>query len=452
MESKPKAMPAARHGGRARPRLGFSLRAKMLAIIAGGILFGVIAALVLLLVVGQADTYLARASSAQHQLERLISLSGRISDYGLRAVQGSPTAEDLAQGHARVSRIFTALNAGVAEQVSLVDSETARNAAATKSLIFARMKAQFQALHRRITKLAQTAVEPDQRAAQMRASMDAFGVTFAPLLAQALEDERAGARAARDDMALLRNRVTIFALTWLISGLALGVLLYLGAGRSILSRIAETVRGASAISSGRLDERLAPSGRDELTLLMTRFNRMADTLARREERLLVAQQDLKKIVAERTVDLETANKRLEDIDTNRRRFFSDISHELRTPLTVILGEAEVSLRQMGTDTETPLAQAFRTIHARASLLRRRVDDLLRVARSESGRLDLAFQACNLHDITADAIADVSRLGQQRNISIRANNAEGAAMLSADKDWLRQVLTGLLVKCPQICAS
>ena len=86
--------------------------------------------------------------------------------------------------------------------------------------------------------------------------MDTFGVSFAPLLAQALEDERFEARKAREDMSVLRGRVTSFAIVWIVSAATLAIILYITAGRSILARIAETVRGARAISSGQLDKRL----------------------------------------------------------------------------------------------------------------------------------------------------------------------------------------------------
>ncbi len=431
-----------------RHRTSLSLRAKILAIIAGGAIFALVAALVLLFAVRQADHNLARASAAQRHLELLIVLSGRVSDYGLSAVEAVQLAnarpELLESGRTRVAAIFQALDAVVSEQVGLVASDEARNAAATKSLIIARMKAQFEALHNRVTVLAGTGPARADGTAFARSTMDAFGVSFAPLLAQALEDERFEARKARKDMSVLRGRATGFAIVWIVSAAALAVILYIAVGRSILARIAETVRGARAISSGQLDKRLTPSGRDELTLLMARFNRMADNLSRREKRLLAAQRDLKRTIEARTADLRAANRRLEDIDTNRRRFFADISHELRTPLTVILGEAEVSLRQAGARAEAPVRKAFGTIHARSMILRRRVDDMLRVARSESGRLDLAFAAGDLNAIAGEAVKDVSPLARRLGVSVKFQRAARAASISCDKDWLRQVIAGLLI--------
>jgi signal transduction histidine kinase len=220
-------------------------------------------------------------------------------------------------------------------------------------------------------------------------------------------------------------------------------LLYLGPVRSVLRRLQETVAGAEAIASGRLDTRLAASGRDELSGLMTGFNRMAENLAERENRLVAGQRDLQHTIEERTAALREANSRLEEIDANRRRFFADISHELRTPLTVILGEAELMLRQ-GADITPPLCRAsLETIQNRARRLNRRVDDMLRVARSESGRLELSLTRAEAGEIVADAVEDTLAIAKRSGIEVKLERGPGNLYVQADRDWLRQVCGGLI---------
>ncbi|MGI9462697.1 MAG: sensor histidine kinase, partial [Aestuariivirgaceae bacterium] len=284
-----------------------------------------------------------------------------------------------------------------------------------------------------------------------RSAMNVFGVHFAPQLAQAVEDQRMEARAARQDMSALRRRATTFAVIWVLAALAGSGLLYWFAGRPILSRISETVIGASQISSGQLERRLKPAGRDELTLLMIKFNRMADSFSRREAKLLDMQGALQDTIAERTSDLSSANTRLELIDTNRRRFFSDISHELRTPLTVIIGEAEVSLRHAkGADRAT--RASLETILARARNLRRRVDDLLRIARSESGKLDLDLEQHDLNLVLGDAIDDSQALAGNHGVELSAQLASRPLLARCDKEWLRQAVSGLLANAVKYSPS
>ena len=175
---------------------------------------------------------------------------------------------------------------------------------------------------------------------------------------------------------------------------------------------------------------------------MTRFNRMADTFSRREARLLAMQNDLQNTVDERTSDLSSANARLEEIDAYRRRFFSDISHELRTPLTVIIGETEVSLRQPDRfDADT--RKTFKTILGRAQNLKRRVDDMLRVARSESGRLDLDLSQNDLNLILAAAAGNTQPSGAAHSVEVAFNPAEEPLSVECDREWMRQAIEGLL---------
>ena len=189
-------------------------------------------------------------------------------------------------------------------------------------------------------------------------------------------------------MGALRSRLSLIAAGLALLSLLAAAAVYLGVGRPLIRRIGETISGAEAISQGELGERLRPSGSDELTELMTRFNLMADSFEAREAELTSAQAQLQQTVDQQTADLREVNRRLETIDANRRQFFADVSHELRTPLTVVQGEAEFNLKAKARPSAADMRRSFETILKRVLELRRRVDDMLRVARSESGRLDL----------------------------------------------------------------
>lgn len=428
-------------------RIGLSLRAKMLGILAGAGIFALIATSVLIYAVRQADQNLARATVAQHNMELLMLLSGRISDYGLAALEavqsGSAGNQLLEAGHRRVDALFTEIGASIGRQVGLLGSDDERNATATKSLTIARLKARFGSLHSQVGQSAASAESDDAKTNAVRGALGAFGLSFAPVFSQALEDERTEARRARADMSSLRDRVIVFALVWAVTGLVVAGMLYLLAGRSILRRIAETVSGATAIASGELDRRLTVSGRDELALLMARFNRMAASFSRKQAGLLAAQSELAETVASRTADLRDANRRLEEIDENRRRFFADISHELRTPLTVILGEAELTLKQGGDVSAEATSKSMTAIQARAKMLRRRVDDMLRVARSESGQLDLRLEENDVNAIVVEALEDAAPFGRKKRVQIEAETDPDPLMCICDSEWLRQAVSGIL---------
>jgi two-component system OmpR family sensor kinase len=421
-----------------------SLRSKILLVLVGAALIAAASGAVLTVGITQADRLSDRAHLSQNQLELLLLLAGRVSDFGLVATEAARLPQSramIASAGTEVSAVFDLIEASIEKQVSVLAGDE-RNAEAAEGLSVARMRAMFQSISRQIGEAAERISTPDDRVMETRRLMDVFGLGFAPILSQAVETERREAQKAWGDMTALKHRLLIVAGVLAAGALLLALLLYLGPVRSVLTRLRQTVEGAEAIAAGRLDTRLPSGGGDELAGLMSGFNRMAETLGEREARILAAQRDLQRVIDERTAELREANRRLEEIDSNRRRFFADVSHELRTPLTVILGEAELLLRRGDPSPELCRA-SMETIQNRARRLNRRIDDMLRVARSESGRLELRLSETEAGQIAADAVEDTLALAKHGGIEVRLERGPGDLYVHGDRDWLRQVCGGLI---------
>jgi two-component system, OmpR family, sensor kinase len=424
-----------------------SLRSKILLVLIGAALIAAASGAVLTGGIRRADRLIDRAHLSQNQLELLLLLAGRVSDFVLVATEAARAPQDrrsiISSAATEVSAVFDLIEASIEKQVAVLSDPAERHAEATEGLDVARMRAMFQNLNDQLSGAAGANLDAEANLSRTRGHLDAFGIAFSPILSRAVENERREVQNAWGAMATLkRNLLTVAGL--LAGGAALlALLLYFGPVRSILLRLQQTVEGAEAIASGRLDTRLAASGRDELGALMSSFNRMTENLGERERKLLAAQRDLQRTIDARTVDLRSANARLEEIDANRRRFFADISHELRTPLTVILGEAELLLRQ-GESVPAAYRASMTTIQNRARRLNRRIDDMLRVARSESGRLELRLAHAEAGAIVADAVEDTLALAKRSGIELRLERGPGNLYVHGDRDWLRQVCGGLIV--------
>ncbi len=431
-----------------------SLRFKIMVVLIGGALVAAGSCVALIYGIRRADHLIDRAHLSQGQLEMLMLLSGRASDYGLVALEAVRVPQTgrpaLAAAVSEVNAVFNLIDASIEKQVAIVEGEEARNAEAREGLGVARMRATFQSLDEQINVLLDAPALPAERQAQARQRLDVFGLSFAPLLSQAVETERTEAQTARRGMAVLKSSLVSIATLFTLAALALAGFLYFGPARSMLGRLRQTVEGAEAVASGDLDTRLTVRGRDELTALMTSFNRMAGNLATRERALVAAKRDLEETVDARTAELRQVNRRLEEIDGNRRRFFTDVSHELRTPLTVILGEAELLLRLRDAIPPACVA-AMETIQARAKRLNRRVEDLLRVARSESGRIELKLARAEAGEVLSDAVDDVLGFARHSGIEVKLEAGPGNLYVRGDKDWLRQVCSGLIVNSVKFTA-
>jgi two-component system OmpR family sensor kinase len=438
-----------------KPVLLRSLRSKILLVLIGAALIAAASGAVLTGGMRRADRLIERAHLSQNQLELLLLLAGRVSDYGLVASEAARATQNrravVSSAETEVGAVFDLIEASIEKQVAILADDAERNTEAAEGLGVARMRAMFQNLNRQVIAGLDSNAEAEELQTRIRGHLDMFGIGFSPLLSRAVENERREVQSAWGAMATLkRNLLTVAGL--LAAGtLLLALLLYLGPVRSVLRRLQQTVEGAEAIASGRLDTRLPDSGRDELASLMTSFNRMAESLDDRERRLIAAQHDLQRAIDARTADLRAANNRLEEIDANRRRFFHDVSHELRTPLTVILGEAELVLRQ-GEAVPEACRASMATIQNRARRLNRRIDDMLRVARSESGRLELHLTQAEAGEIVADAVEDTLALARRSGIELKLERGPGNLFVNGDRDWLRQVCGGLIANAVKFTSA
>ena len=135
---------------------------------------------------------------------------------------------------------------------------------------------------------------------------------------------------------------------------------------------------------------------------------------------------------------QTEIRRLEAV---RRDFVANVSHELKTPLTSISGYAETLLAERP-DAQTE-RQFLQTILANAQRMQRLVDDLLDLARIESGRWQPDLAAIDLADVAAEVVADVAGRGDELGITIVTDIDPGAGTLLADPEGVRLVLRNLL---------
>ncbi|MBO6551099.1 MAG: HAMP domain-containing protein [Rhizobiales bacterium] len=235
------------------------------------------------------------------------------------------------------------------------------------------------------------------------------------------------------------------AITYTTGGLALlttiGVIgLGLFLSRSIVGPVQILATGAEKVGAGELSYRIELPREDEFGLVANRFNKMAGQLENQQNLLRSANERLESAVIERTKELEDSNNRLRQIDETRRRFFSNVSHELRTPVTVLLGEAEVTLRSTKA-TLADMKKAMGRIVANGGFLRRRLNDLLNLARSDDGEIKLDLKEAVLNEIVEDAVSTANAYALANDVSLKYLAPKEDLIANLDESWFRQ---GILV--------
>ena len=141
-------------------------------------------------------------------------------------------------------------------------------------------------------------------------------------------------------------------------------------------------------------------------------------------------------------ELRSANERLREVDRMKDEFVAMVSHELRTPLTSIRSFAEI-LRDTP-DIDAEKRQHFLGIMVLESQrLSRLIDEILDLARLESGRLSLKPVPVDLTQVAQQSIEALARLHDEKGLSFELQVEASPAMVQADPDRLEQVIINLL---------
>jgi signal transduction histidine kinase len=124
----------------------------------------------------------------------------------------------------------------------------------------------------------------------------------------------------------------------------------------------------------------------------------------------------------------------------QREFAADASHELRTPLTVIRASVE-DLERHPKQPVTEVGTALTDIRDEVDHMTSMVDDLLLLARSDSGAVELERVPVDLGDVASSGASSLSRLAADRRVELVVDPAP--AEITGDPARLRQ-LVGILV--------
>jgi len=124
----------------------------------------------------------------------------------------------------------------------------------------------------------------------------------------------------------------------------------------------------------------------------------------------------------------------------QRQFAADASHELRTPLAVI-GSAVEYLRRHPERRVGEVTDALEDIGAETGRLGRLVDDLLLLARSDSGAVSLERLPVDLGAIAEEAVATMAKLAAERGVTVEVRVEP--SLVEGDAARLRQLVGNLL---------
>ncbi len=150
-----------------------------------------------------------------------------------------------------------------------------------------------------------------------------------------------------------------------------------------------------------------------------------------------------------SVELREANNRLRELDRLKDEFISTVTHELRTPLTSIRAFSEILLANPDMDLEQR-GKFLGIIVKESERLTRLINQVLDMAKIDSGRIDWRIEEIDLRALIQDAINSTSQLLNDKEVKLREALGDQPAIIAGDHDRLIQVVINLLSNAVKFC--
>ena len=150
-----------------------------------------------------------------------------------------------------------------------------------------------------------------------------------------------------------------------------------------------------------------------------------------------------------TAELREANERLKELDRLKDDFVSTVTHELRTPLTSIRAFTEILLD----DPKVELAQRkkfLRIITKETERLTRLINQVLDLAKIESGKAEWLESPVDMKEVISDTLAAMEQLFREKRIEVESRLPEKVSAVTADLDRMIQVMLNLLSNATKFC--
>lgn len=211
----------------------------------------------------------------------------------------------------------------------------------------------------------------------------------------------------------LKNTLkTVYFVIWMSAFFAIfisAIIIYYFSDRILIRPLNKINKTAKSIAKGEFDKRVNLESDDEIGDLAVSFNYMADSL-----------------------------QNLEDM---RRSFIANISHELRSPMTSINGFITGMID--GTIPQERWTYYLNIVHDEIKRLMRLINEILDLARIESGEFSVNMGVFDLNELIRQRIIKFEEKINKKNIEVNVKLIENRLNVKGDKDRIDQVLTNLI---------
>ena len=141
--------------------------------------------------------------------------------------------------------------------------------------------------------------------------------------------------------------------------------------------------------------------------------------------------------------LEIALKKAEDASLAKTRFLNNMSHDIRTPMNVILGYAQLMEDELKGKDMPETLEHLEKMQQSGNLLLSIINNVLDMARIESGRMELDENYCRIEDVRKSLFAVFDEKARKKNIALHCTmNVEHEHVLT-DVTKVKEIFVNIL---------
>jgi protein-histidine pros-kinase len=159
---------------------------------------------------------------------------------------------------------------------------------------------------------------------------------------------------------------------------------------------------------------------------------------------LLATAAIRDVTARRKTEkqLRDANVQLQTANRAKDRFLASMSHELRTPLNAILGFTGTLLMGLPGPLNGEQIEQLRTVQVNGRHLLSLINELLDLARIESGKIELHIEPIDGAELLEDVVGGLRPLAEEKQIALDVDASSGEVTVVSDRRALKQILINL----------
>jgi signal transduction histidine kinase len=244
----------------------------------------------------------------------------------------------------------------------------------------------------------------------------------------------------------VRQEVVYFSMITLL----IILVTYYAVSNLVTKPLSEFKNAVEQIKGGDLDVELEGiDAKGEIKDLAEHFSAMTRELQNMydglEKKVELRTRDLahaKNALESQRLQLEEANRRLQEDNQYKADFLAIMSHELRTPLTSIIAFAEVLERSssLKSDKET---RVVREIKENSQILLGMINNILEMARIEAGKKELIMEPIDLVDVINAVESVIEPLVEKKDIRFTSTVRREVPLIEADRESLRRIVENLV---------